>query len=216
MQIIPAILTSDLNEFTTLLSKAEIVVDRVQIDCIDGQYVTNTTVDPEVLKNIATNINFDFHLMVKEPINWISKCVNNPKTRIIGQIEFMQNQNDFINTVKKTSALAGLGIDLATAIEKLDETVLLNLDLLLIMSVNAGFDHQEFDLNVWDKIKKAVELRRSKNAKFKITVDGGVTKEIIRQMEGLGVDEVYVGKRIFDPDLKDNLRLFSENGGTPA
>lgn len=209
MQIIPAILTNDLNEFNSLISKAEKVVDRVQIDCIDGQFANNVTVDPEILKNISTNLSYDFHLMVKEPINWIKKCVLGPKSRIIGQIEYMQSQNDFINLVKKTNSQVGLAIDLATPVEKLDQNLLKNLDILLLMSVNAGFDHQEFDLNVWDKITKVVSLRAQTGSIFKIVIDGGVTKEIVNQMKSVGVDEVYVGKRIFDPDLKQNLSLFS-------
>lgn len=208
MKIIPAILTDDLGQLTSLEAKAEGVVDRIQIDVIDNKFANNSTVDPAVLKNIVTSLSLDFHLMVKDPLEWIEHCVANEKNRIIGQIEFMQNQSEFIDKVKLFGCLPGLGIDLETPIQKLGQAVLATIDILLLMSVKAGWDHQEFDLNVFDKIKEAVEIRKKLNLKFKISIDGGVTKELINQMTSFGVDEVFVGKRIFDPDLKSNLELF--------
>jgi pentose-5-phosphate-3-epimerase len=52
-------------------------------------------------------------------------------------------------------------------------------------------------------------MRKKLDADFKITVDGGVTKELISEMAGQGVNEVFVGRRIFEPDLKENLKLFN-------
>lgn len=209
MIVIPAILTNDLNELTDLLLKAEKGTDRVQIDVIDGKFVENSTIDPEVLKNISTFLNFDFHLMVSEPIDWIEKCRQGEKNRIIGQIENMKSQAEFVQKVKENKFMAGLAVDLETPIEKLEEKILPQVDLILLMSVKAGWGGQEFNLDVWDKIKKVVELRKKLNANFKISVDGGVTKELVMEMAGQGVDEVFVGRRIFEPDLKENLKLFN-------
>jgi ribulose-phosphate 3-epimerase len=208
MKIIPAILTNDIGQLTTLEKEAENAVDRIQIDVIDNKFADNSTVDPAVLKNISTNLSLDFHLMVKGPIDWIEHCVESKNNRIIGQIEQMENQHTFIDKVKNAGSMAGLGVDLPTPLINLDKSVLSKIDILLIMSVKAGFDHQEFDLTVFDKIKEAVELRRKIDANFKISVDGGVTKLLINQMESLGVDEVFVGKRIFEGNLKENLKLF--------
>ncbi len=211
MIIVPAILTNDLGEFTTLIAKAEKATNRVQIDVIDDKFSNNKTVDPELLKNISTFLSFDFHLMVSEPVNWISKCINKDTSILIGQIEMMKDQNEFVDKVKMAGSLAGLGVDLDTPIEKINKDALLKAEMLLLMSVKAGFGGQEFDLSTWDKIKQATELRKQLNAKFKISVDGGITREIVNQMQTYGVDEVYVGRRIFEPDLKENLKQF-ENG----
>jgi len=209
MIVIPAILTNDLDELTALLLKAERATDRVQIDVIDGKFAENETIDPQVLKNISTFLNFDFHLMVDEPVDWIDKCRSGEKNRVIGQIEMMKSQGEFVQKVKERRFLAGLAIDLETPVEKLDEKVLPLVDLILLMSVKAGWGGQEFNLDVWDKIKSAVEMRKKLDADFKITVDGGVTKELISEMAGQGVNEVFVGRRIFEPDLKENLKLFN-------
>ncbi|SRR5260221_2717304 len=209
MKIIPAILTSDLNELTELEKKAEGVVDRIQIDVIDHKFADNSTVDPSVLKNIQTNLNLDFHLMVKDPIEWINHCLPGSNNRIIGQIELMQNQKDFVEKVISSGSLPGLAVDLPTNIDKLDQSVLSKIAVILLLSVPAGYGGQEFDLNVWPKIEQVLKIKKELSLNFKICIDGGITQELVKQMESAGVDEIAVGKRIFEPDLKSNLELFN-------
>src|SRR5258708_3975577 len=132
MKIIPAILTSDLTEFEALEKKAEGVVDRIQIDVIDNKFANNSTVDPSVLKNLNfnLNLNLDFHLMVKGPIDWIEHCVTGPQNRIIGQIEFMENQKEFVEKVISVGNLPGLAVDLPTEVEALDQEILSKVSLI--------------------------------------------------------------------------------------
>lgn len=209
MKIIPAILTNDLSELTALINKGEGSVDRVQIDVIDHKFAENITVDPAILKNIATSLNLDFHLMVKGPIDWVDHCVMNKGNRIIGQIEAMDNQDEFVTKVTSMGSLPGLGVDIETSIEDIDSKVLPKLAVVLLMSVKAGWGGQEFDLSVWEKIEKITKMRKDLNLGFKICIDGGVTRELVSQMEKFGIDEVAVGKRIFEPDLKENLKTFN-------
>jgi len=206
--IIPAILTNDLDQLVELEKQAEGIVDRIQIDVIDHKFADNSTVDPSLLKNLNPNLDLDFHLMVKDPIEWIDHCVLKPKNRIIGQIEFMQSQKDFVEKVLRENCLAGLAIDLITPVKSLHQEILPKVDVVLLMSVPAGFAGQEFSLEIWDKIERLVKIRSELNLKFKICIDGGVTKELVQQMAKAQVDEVAVGRRIFEPDLKQNLESF--------
>src|SRR5260221_2078995 len=208
MKIIPAILTNDLDQLVELEKEAEGVVDRIQIDVIDHKFADNSTVDPSLLKNLNPNLDLDFHLMVKDPIEWIDHCVLKPKNRIIGQIAFMQSQKDFVEKVQRENCLAGLAVDLVTPIKNLDQEILPKVDVVLLMSVPAGFAGQEFSLEIWDKNERLVKIRSELNLKFKICIDGGVTKELVQQMAKAQVDEVAVGRRIFEPDLKQNLESF--------
>lgn len=211
MKIIPAILTNDLSELTSLINKAEGTVDRVQIDVIDHKFAENITVDPLILKNISTSLNLDFHLMVKGPIDWIDHCVMNKGNRIIGQIEAMENQDEFVQKVINMRSIPGLGVDIETTLDDINPKVLPKISVVLLMSVKAGWAGQEFDLSVWEKIEKLAKIRSDSKLEFKICVDGGVTKELVNQMEKFGVDEVAVGKRIFEPDLKDNMKIFNNS-----
>jgi len=210
MQIIPAILTDDLAEFQSLEKEARGMVNRIQIDVIDNKFAPNTTIDPLTLKNLIANLNLDFHLMVKDPVEWISHCILQKENRIIGQIEFMPSQANFVHSVISAGCLPGLAVDLPTSLAKLDQEILPQVAVVLLMSVPAGWDHQQFSLDVWAKIEKLVKLRSELGLNFKICIDGGVTRELVTHMAEEGVDEVAVGKRIFTQSLKENLHLFLE------
>src|SRR6185369_3720705 len=123
-KIIPGPLTSDLKELEKYIKEADSVVDRIQIDVVDGIFADNKTVDPIALTNIETKLALDFHLMVKDPINWIQKCVGRAEDRIIGQIEEMPDQRKFVSEVLTNDNLVGLALDLDTPVTSLDQSVM--------------------------------------------------------------------------------------------
>lgn len=205
MEIIPAILTNDPNELADLISKVEGIAKRVQIDIIDGVFVNNKTIDPIALGDLETNLLLDFHLMTKEPIDWVEKCLGGQADRIIGQIEKMKDQLSFIGKVEEVGAQCGLGLDLTTPIGFITPQAFHAVDVILIMSVPVGWGGQKFDDSVFEKIKELNYIREKEKARFKICVDGGVTKELIKDLEKLGVDEVSIGRRVFEGNMKKNL-----------
>lgn len=208
IKIIPAILTNDLSELEEMVSRCEGVADRVQVDVIDGVFADNKTLDPALLADIDTNLNIDFHLMVKEPINWVEKCVSAGADRVIGQIEKMSDQIAFVGKVQEVGLSVGLAVDLTTSISELDSTILTDLDVVLVMSVPAGFGGQEFDKKALEKIKKLDEIRQHDSTPYKICDDGGITLESVYNVHRLGADEVSIGRRIFKGELRKNLRKF--------
>lgn len=208
VEIIPAILTNNTQELKDLLAKAEGVVQRVQIDILDGVFADNKTIDPRALEAIETDLKFDFHLMVKEPVNWVERSLRAGAERIIGQVEMMTNQLEFVGKVQEVGLSVGLAIDVATGVDAIEPTILRDLDAVLVMSVPAGFGGQAFDSKVLKKIDELVEIRRSDQTPFKIIDDGGITLETIGRAHADGVDEVAVGKRIFEGDIKENIKNF--------
>jgi ribulose-phosphate 3-epimerase len=203
MQIIPAILTNNPQELKDLINKAEEVVNRVQIDIIDETF-DNKTIEPTAMEHIETNLSIDFHLMSKNPTDWVEKCARGQAGRIIGQIEHMEDQLKFIAKVQEVGAQVGLGVDLETSIDHLSQEAVQSSDVILLMSVPAGHGGQIFDLRIWDKIKDLKKLKGN----FKICVDGGITRELINDLKKSGVDEIVVGKRIFEGDLKNNIETW--------
>jgi len=210
LEIIPAILTNDPKELEQLIGKAEGVVDRAQIDIVGGQFAKNETIDPSVLENVDTNLKLDFHLMTKNPTAWVERCIKGMADRIFGQIEMMDDQIEFVGKVQEVGAKIGLAIDIDTPVSDLDSTILNNLDAVLLMSYPAGVGGQPFDPKVLDKIKKLDGIRARDNTPFKICVDGGITEKTIGKVRKAGVDEVAIGRRIFEGDLKENLLRFKE------
>lgn len=205
MIIIPSILTSDPQELEELMERVEGVVDRVQIDIIDGVYANNKTIDPPALNELDTALKIDYQLMTKEPINWVEKCTRGQADRIIGHIEMMSSQVEFVKKVQEVGKEVGLGLDIETSIESLDSSVLTDLDVVLLMSVPSGFGGQKFDRRVLGKISSLAEIRKSDKTPFVIHDDGGVTLEYIDDVGEEGADEVSIGRKLFDGDLKANI-----------
>ena len=210
LEIIPAVLTNNPQELEKLLTQAEAQVKRVQIDIVDGQFAKNKTIDPSVLENIDTNLKLDFHLMTKNPTSWVERCIKGMADRIFGQIEMMDDQIEFVGKVQEVGAKIGLAIDIDTPISDIDSTIVNNLDAVLLMSYPAGVGGQPLDPKVLDKIKKLDAIRVPDKTLFKICVDGGITEKIIRQVCRAGADEVVVGRKIFEGDIKKNLVRFKE------
>ena len=208
IEIIPSILTNDPKELADKLGICEGIVERVQIDIIDGVFASNKTIDPSALFSLETELKLDFHLMVGEPINWVEKCVRAGADRIIAQIEMMENQVDYVGKVQEVGGGVGLAVDLKTEIENLDSVILTNLDVVLVMSVPAGFGGQKFDERALDKIKRLDEIRVRDKTPYRICDDGGVVFEWVDDIRREGVDEVVIGRNLFEGRLEDNIKKY--------
>jgi len=210
VEIIPSILTADPTEARQLLSKLEGVFQRVQIDIVDGQFAPHRTIDPSALEEAETSAKLDFHLMTKDPTDWVERALRAGADRVIGQIELMSSQFDFVGKVAEVGLSVGLAVDLETAVERIDETILSNLDVVLVMSVKAGAGGQEFDPRVLEKIKKLNALRESDPTPFRICVDGGILPDNIKKLQEAGADEVTVGKRLIGGDMERSLEDYQK------
>ena len=217
VDIIPAILTVSITELTDKVKRVNdasfmegVNVRKIQIDIIDGVYVDNRTLDPSSIANIDTDLGIDFHLMVKEPVSWVEKCATAGADRIIGQIEMMKDQIEFVGKVQETGLYVGLAVDLETPISKLDPTILSNVDVVLLMAVKAGWGGQAFDKRVLEKIEELDKIRARDSTPFKICIDGGETEDVIDDSYYAGADEIVIGQRLFNGDLAENIKKFEE------
>lgn len=149
MEIIPAILTNNPEELKEKLAQVEGLVKRIQIDIIDGVFANNKTLNWGDWGDFG-NIKLDIHLMVDNPASYLEIDAQNVD-RVIGQIEKMPSQKDFVEQVFAKNYLSGLAIDVETPVVNLDTTVLSKLDVVLVMSVPAGFGGQPFHPEVLEK-----------------------------------------------------------------
>lgn len=208
IQIIPSLLTNSPQELRELIRQAEGEVNRVHIDIIDGVYADNKTIDPSAMENIETNLLIDFHLMVDDPVNWVEKCIRAGADRIVAQIEMMGDQSEFVEKVTQAGVGLGLAIDLNSDVNEIDETLLGSLDVVLVMSVQAGFGGQEFHKEALDKIAELDRIRKENGYTYTICDDGGITVEVIDDVRREGADEAVVGRRLFKGDLGKNVEEF--------
>ena len=206
IDIIPAILTADSKELEEKLKQIEGRVQSVQIDIVDGMFVQNRTIFPDLLEKVDTNLLIDFHLMTKEPIDWVEHCIRGMADRIFGHIEQMTSQPDFVGKVQEVGAKVGLALDLGTPISAIDAVLFQNLDAILVMSTKAGFGGGEFDGGVFEKIRKLDQIRIRDDTPFRICVDGGINEDNIKEVVAAGADEVAVGRMLFEGDLVANIK----------
>jgi ribulose-phosphate 3-epimerase len=201
MQIIPAILTDSVQDYE---KEVEMVVkngkfERIQVDFVDLDF------DNQTIPVVATYpvdfrpLRFDAHLMTMakniETEVFYAKVTG--YDRIIAQLELLEDQRTFLNWSEGMTR--GLAVDLDTSVEQINDDVLAQLDVVLVMAVEAGFGGQVFDNKVLEKVKALNSLRNQSKSmyKFRICVDGGVEKIHLPMLEELGVDEVAVGvKRV--------------------
>ena len=196
-KIVPTILAKDISKFEEDLGKVEGFADRVQMDIIDGKFVPVETVMPEVLLSIETMAEVEAHLMVVEPREWVERCVAAGVTTVYGQVEKMTDKLDFITKAEEAGMKTGLAFDLDTPLTGLDEWVNL-VDSILLLSVKAGAQGQEFNDAVLEKIKKVRKLSPS----VTIIIDGGLNEETIKKCLEAGGEkmEFAVGSEILTAD----------------
>jgi len=192
LEIIPTILTSDLDDFSRKIESLKGLVPRVQIDIVDGKFALNKTIDLSAFKEIAydSGLKIDLHLMVEEPFGWINRCLEIVPDRIIAQIEKMKEPFDFVNEVIESGAQVGLAVDLETPVDIVSEDIYLLSDMVLLLGVKAGAGGQEFAPKVLDKIAKIREILGESG---KIGVDGGINGKNIKDCREAGANIFYVG-----------------------
>ena len=213
VEIIPHILEREIKEVRRKLGLVKPYVETVAVDIIDGIFVSNKTHEVLELKGLKEleGLKLDFHLMVSEPTLFVDDCKRAGGNRVIGQIEMMNDQEEFVKLVKSNGMSAGLALDLETPVEAIEERLLGEIDCVLVMSVKAGASGQGFQREALDKIRKLRGLAK-KHGEFNIAVDGGINKETIKEVTVAGANHLGVTSAIFKAEdmgkaIKELMRL---------
>lgn len=221
MQIIPSILTDELEVAAEQLASIQSVADeyeieRVQIDILDGEFADNVTVTPLDLPQFDFgNLEVDLHLMTQEPLDFVyeAKQITElvPIKRVIGQIEKMSSQEYFVEEVKKQNWLPGLCVDLYTPLTELSLEALEDVRVLQIMGIQAGFQGQTFNDHTYSVLAQARALIQKVNPTIELIVDGGVKSAQLAKLRELGVAGVVVGSVLWKANsIEDGLDLLYE------
>ena len=208
MIIIPTIFDKDYREAEKKLEMIEGQSKWVQFDVTDNIFTPGKTFELELLGKFGTKMTsflYDIHLMVKEPIKWLEKCLFVNATRIIGQVEMMNDIEEFVKKAKDIGFETGIAYDWNTKITKIPEET----DVVVLMGRKAGFKSSGLEKEIFKKIKTLKQIRDDKNLDFQIGVDGGIVLENIEQMKTSGVDWVYCGKAIFNGNVEINFEMLN-------
>ena len=210
IKIAPSILSADFGQLDSEINKLEKAgADMIHIDVMDGHFVPNITVGPPVIKTLRkyTKLPFDVHLMISPVHKYIKDYAEAGADIITIHPEATDNLQESIEHIKKFGKKVGVSLNPNTQIDII-EKLLVEINLVLIMSVHPGFAGQKFIPNVLDKIKELKKIKDKKNLNFDIEVDGGINFDNSKLVIEAGANILVSGTTIFKNnkgDIKKNI-----------
>ena len=206
-QLSPSILSADfscLGEQIRCVEKAG--ADLLHIDVMDGCFVPRISYGMPV---IESELPFDVHLMVDEPIRFIADFKACGADMLTVHYEACKHLHAAVLEIKKHGMKAGVALNPATPVEVL-KYILPELDYVLIMTVNPGFGGQKFLPMTLGKIKDLSRLCKELGVFADIEVDGGITLENLPDVMAAGANMIVAGTTVFGGCIKDNIAAVKE------
>lgn len=209
VKIAPSILSADfsrLGEDVERLHKGG--ADFIHIDVMDGSFVPNISFGLPVIKSIRNRTDkiFDVHLMIDNPSRYIDDFIEAGADLITIHYEADIHIDRTINYIKSKGKMAAVALNPGTPVSVLKDLIP-SLDMVLIMSVNPGFGGQKFISYSLDKIKEVDKMRKERNPKMIIQVDGGIDVSNIEAVTEAGADVVVAGSAVFkNNEIEANIR----------
>ena len=212
IKISPSILSADFSKLgEEIISLEKAGADYIHIDVMDGHFVPNITIGPEVIKRLrpVTKLTFDVHLMIAPVDPFIKDFAEAGADIITFHPEATEDISKTIKLIRSHGKKVGVSLKPLSPIS-LIENYLNEIDLILIMSVNPGFGGQKFMPEVLNKIKDLKKIREQKKIDFDIEIDGGINFDNCKSAIDAGANILVSGTTVFksnDGDIKKNINL---------
>lgn len=194
--VLPSLLLCDfgnLEREIRLLEEAG--VRALHLDVMDGRFVPNLTYGMPIVEACRklTDLPLDVHLMIEQPQDYIQQFYDAGSDIITIHEEAIDSPAEVLKQIRDLNCGAGLAINPDTPVEKIEHCLPL-CDLVLAMSVNAGFGGQSFQPIALDKLRKLKQLVKDETL---LEVDGGINTTTLRDCQAAGAQLLVVGSAIF-------------------
>ena len=212
IKISPSILSADFSNLGKEIQNLERAkADLIHIDVMDGHFVPNITIGPEVINKLRkyTSLPFDVHLMISPVHDFIKNFADAGADIITIHPEATDDLVSSIKKIKSYNKKVGVSLNPETTVDKA-LPILSMVDLVLIMSVNPGFGGQKFMEETLEKVKVLRKEIDTKKFKTQIEIDGGINFENAIMAKEAGVDILVSGTTNFKENggnLKKNIQL---------
>ncbi|MDA9893337.1 ribulose-phosphate 3-epimerase [Flavobacteriaceae bacterium] len=210
VKIAPSILAADfanLERDTKMINSSE--ADWFHIDIMDGVFVPNISFGMPVLAAIQKHAKkpLDVHLMIIDPDRYIETFAELGAAVLTVHYEACDHLHRTLQKIKSCGMKAGVALNPHTPIASLN-SIIQDIDLVCIMSVNPGFGGQSFIKNTFEKVKELKKLINQHNSDCLIEIDGGVTNINYSELIACGADVLVAGSYVFKAENPaENIKL---------
>jgi len=208
IKVAPSILSADFGALANEVRRVEEAgADWVHVDVMDGMFVPNITIGPEVIRKIRphTDLPFDVHLMIVQPERYIEDFSRSGADFITIHVEASDLVSETLAKIRSLGRRAGISINPETPFEAV-LPYLDQIDLLLVMTVHPGFGGQSFIEEVVPKITSARKYAEDNGLEFDIEIDGGINASTGLRCVKAGASALAAGSALFgSKDMKAEI-----------